>query len=101
MSFQAYLDNVEDKTGLTPREFIALAHERGFDQPSTKAGTIVECLSGTMTWDAGTRWPLYTSSRTARRSTRSTSERPARTATIPTCSGWMASGTDLDPSHDR
>jgi hypothetical protein len=44
MSFQAYLDNIEDKTGLTPREFIALAHERGFDQPSTKAGTIVEWL---------------------------------------------------------
>jgi hypothetical protein len=44
MSFQAYLDNIEDKTGLTPREFINLAHERGFDDPSTKAGTIVEWL---------------------------------------------------------
>jgi hypothetical protein len=29
VSFQAYLDNIEDKTGLTPREFIALAHQRG------------------------------------------------------------------------
>ena len=38
MSFQAYLDNIEDTTGLTPREFINLAHERGFDDPSTKAG---------------------------------------------------------------
>ncbi|WP_283136131.1 DUF4287 domain-containing protein [Rhizohabitans arisaemae] len=44
MSFQAYLDNIEDKTGLTPREFIALAKERGFDDPSTKAGAIVEWL---------------------------------------------------------
>lgn len=44
MSFQAYLDNIEDKTGLTPREFIALAQQRGFDGPSTKAGTIVEWL---------------------------------------------------------
>ncbi|MBG0831832.1 DUF4287 domain-containing protein [Planomonospora sp. ID67723] len=44
MSFQAYLDNIEDKTGLTPREFIALAEERGFDDPSTKAGPIVEWL---------------------------------------------------------
>ena len=26
MSFQAYLDNIEDKTGLTPRELITLAH---------------------------------------------------------------------------
>lgn len=44
MSFQAYLDNIEDKTGLTPREFISLAHERGFDDPATKAGTIIEWL---------------------------------------------------------
>ncbi len=44
MSFQAYLDNIEDKTGLTPREFIALAHQRSFDE-STKTGTIVEWLN--------------------------------------------------------
>ncbi|MBD0743158.1 DUF4287 domain-containing protein [Streptomyces sp. CBMA152] len=44
MSFQAYLDNIEDKTGLTPREFIALAHERGFDEPGTKAGAILTWL---------------------------------------------------------
>ncbi|MEE1736301.1 DUF4287 domain-containing protein [Streptomyces sp. BE147] len=44
MSFQAYLDTIEDKTGLTPREFIALAHERGYDDPATKAGTILEWL---------------------------------------------------------
>jgi hypothetical protein len=44
MSFQAYLDNVEAKTGLTPRQFMALAHERGLDGPSTKAGPIVEWL---------------------------------------------------------
>jgi len=44
MSFQAYLDNIEEKTGLTPREFMALAHERGFDQPATKAATIVDWL---------------------------------------------------------
>ena len=28
MSFQAYLDNIEDKTGLTPRQFIELAHDK-------------------------------------------------------------------------
>ncbi len=44
MSFQAYLDTIEDKTGLTPRQFIALAHERGLDQPSTKAAAIVDWL---------------------------------------------------------
>ncbi|MEJ7633724.1 DUF4287 domain-containing protein [Aeromicrobium sp.] len=44
MSFQAYLDKAEEKTGLTPREIIALAHERGYDQPEIKAGVIVEWL---------------------------------------------------------
>ncbi|WP_419995092.1 DUF4287 domain-containing protein [Streptomyces boninensis] len=44
MSFQAYLDKIEDKTGLTPREFIALADERGFGDPATKAGAILEWL---------------------------------------------------------
>ncbi|MBG0718058.1 DUF4287 domain-containing protein [Microbacterium sp. 2C] len=44
MSFQAYLDNVEDKTGLTPREFITAAAERGYG-PGTKAGEIIAWLA--------------------------------------------------------
>jgi hypothetical protein len=44
MSFQAYLDNIEEKTGLTPRQFIEKAHEKGLDSSSTKAGQIVEWL---------------------------------------------------------
>lgn len=44
MSFQAYLDNIETKTGKTPNEFIAMAKERGYDAPSTKAGVIVDWL---------------------------------------------------------
>lgn len=44
MSFQAYLDNIEAKTGLTPRQFIELAHERGLDAPGTKAGAILAWL---------------------------------------------------------
>lgn len=43
MSFQAYLDNIEKKTGKTPNEFIALAKEKGFDE-STKTGDIVAWL---------------------------------------------------------
>lgn len=45
MSFQAYLDNIEDKTGLTPRQFIDIAHEKGLDAPGTKAGAILEWLA--------------------------------------------------------
>lgn len=44
MSFQAYLDNIEAKTGKTPNEFVAMARERGFDTPDTKAGIIVDWL---------------------------------------------------------
>ncbi len=44
MSFQAYLDNIEEKTGLTPRQFIELATQKGFDNPSVKSRTIVEWL---------------------------------------------------------
>lgn len=43
MSFQAYLDNIETKTGKTPSEFVALATEKGFG-PDTKAGEIVAWL---------------------------------------------------------
>lgn len=44
MSFQAYLDNIEEKTGKTPREFIAMAEAKGFTDPKTKAGEILAWL---------------------------------------------------------
>lgn len=44
MSFQAYLDNIEEKTGKTPNEFIQMAKVKGFDDPKTKAGVIIEWL---------------------------------------------------------
>jgi uncharacterized protein DUF4287 len=43
VSFQAYLDSIEKKTGRTPREFIEMARARGYDE-TTKAGTIVDWL---------------------------------------------------------
>ena len=44
MSFQAYLDNIEEKTGKTPNEFIQMAKEKGFDNPKTKARVIIDWL---------------------------------------------------------
>jgi hypothetical protein len=44
MSFQAYLDAIETKTGLTPRRLLEIAHSKGFDQPGVKAGTILAWL---------------------------------------------------------
>lgn len=45
MSFQAYLDAIEDKTGLTPRALVDQAVAKGYGDPSVKAGTIVAWLA--------------------------------------------------------
>jgi hypothetical protein len=44
MSFQAYLDAVERKTGLTPRQLVDKARGHGFDA-GTKAAPIVAWLA--------------------------------------------------------
>ncbi len=44
MSFQAYLDKIEDQTGLTPRQLVDQARERGYDRADVKAGVIVDWL---------------------------------------------------------
>jgi hypothetical protein len=43
VSFQAYLDAIEKKTGKTPAELIALAKEKGFTA-DTKAGEMAAWL---------------------------------------------------------
>lgn len=44
MSFQAYLDTIEKKTGKIPQELVDEAHAQGFG-PDTKAGEIVAWLA--------------------------------------------------------
>lgn len=44
MSFQAYLDAVETKTGKTPRVLVEEAKSRGYDAADVKAGVIVDWL---------------------------------------------------------
>jgi hypothetical protein len=44
MSFQAYLDNIKEKTGKTPEDFKALAEKKGLLKPGVKAGEIVAWL---------------------------------------------------------
>ena len=41
MSFQAYFDTIEDRTGLTPRQLLEIAHAKGLDGPDAKAGDVV------------------------------------------------------------
>ncbi|MBX3091845.1 MAG: DUF4287 domain-containing protein [Cryobacterium sp.] len=44
MSFQAFLDTIEEKTGLTPRELLDIANSKGFGDPGVKAGQILDWL---------------------------------------------------------
>ncbi|MBA4853206.1 DUF4287 domain-containing protein [Emticicia sp. BO119] len=44
MSFQAYIDNIQKKTGKTPEDFKQLAEEKGLLKPGVKAGEIVAWL---------------------------------------------------------
>lgn len=45
MSFQAYLDTIEDKTGLTPRQLLEIAESKGFSGAGVKAGDVLEWLT--------------------------------------------------------
>ncbi|OEO32327.1 hypothetical protein VW23_012180 [Devosia insulae DS-56] len=44
MTFQAYLDNIEKQTGVTPDQWISLATARGFTKTGTKATQITDWL---------------------------------------------------------
>ena len=44
MSFQAYIDNIKAKTGLSPEDFKKLAKKKGLLEPSVKAMQIVAWL---------------------------------------------------------
>ena len=44
MTFQAYIDNIEAKTGKTPDEFGTLAREAGLLEPGAKAAPVVAWL---------------------------------------------------------
>lgn len=44
MSFQAYLDNIKAKTGMSPEDFIAAAQKKGMLEPGIKVRQVVEWL---------------------------------------------------------
>lgn len=53
MSFQAYLDAIEKKTGLTPRQLVDQARARGLDGAEVKAGEILAWLKEEHDLDRG------------------------------------------------
>jgi hypothetical protein len=55
ISFQAYLDNIQTKTGKSPDDFKATAEQKGFTQSdklksTTKAGDTIIHLGTVMLW---------------------------------------------------
>lgn len=44
MTFQAYLENINAKTGKTPEDFEKMAKQKGLLEPGVKAGQIVAWL---------------------------------------------------------
>ena len=44
MTFQAYIDNIREKTGKTPEQLKAHAEQAGVYQPDMKAGELVAWL---------------------------------------------------------
>lgn len=64
MSFQAYLDNIQKKTGKGPDDFRQMAEQKGFLQngglkPSVKAGDIVQWLKNDFELGHGHAMAIY------------------------------------------
>lgn len=64
MSFQAYLDNIQKKTGKSPSEFKKMAEEKGFTSKGTiksdvKAGSIVDWLKSDFGLGHGHAMAIY------------------------------------------
>ena len=61
MSFQAYIDNIQAKTGKSPDDFIALAETKGLLRPEVKAGEIVAWLKEDFDLGRGHAMAIYSS----------------------------------------
>jgi hypothetical protein len=59
VSFQAYIDNIEKKTGKTPEDFKEIANKRGLLDPGTKAGQIVAWLKEDFSLGHGHAMAIY------------------------------------------
>lgn len=66
MSYQAYVDNIQAKTGLTPQDFLAAAKEKGMVGPDVKVMTIVDWLKKDYSLGHGHAMAIVLSFRLAR-----------------------------------
>lgn len=59
MSFQAYIDNIQAKTGKSPDDFKAIAEAKGLLKPAVKAGDIVGWLKDDFDLGRGHAMAIY------------------------------------------
>ena len=59
MSFQAYIDNIQAKTGKSPDDFKAIAEAKGLLKPGVKAGDIVGWLKDDFDLGRGHAMAIY------------------------------------------
>lgn len=59
MSFQAYIDNIEEKTGNTPADFHAEANKKGLLTADTKATQITDWLKADYGLGQGHAMAIY------------------------------------------
>lgn len=59
MSFQAYIDNIREKTGLGPDEFRAAADKKGLLTPETTATQITDWLKADYDLGHGHAMAIY------------------------------------------
>jgi hypothetical protein len=59
VTFQAYMDNIQAKTGKTPDDFKSIAESKGLLAPGTKAGAIVAWLKEDFALGHGHAMAIY------------------------------------------
>lgn len=59
MSFQAYIDNIKEKTGKTPEQFKMIAKKKGLLKPGVKAMQIVNWLKTDFDLGRGHAMAIY------------------------------------------
>ena len=59
MSFQAYLDNIKEKTGKTPEDFKKIADKKGLTKPGVKAAAIIDWLKNDFDLGRGHAMAIY------------------------------------------
>jgi len=107
MSYQAYLDSVKEKTGMSPDDFKVMAEQKGLLEPGVKAGTIVAWLKDDFGLGHGHAMAIYGTLKSASAPKESTHEAVAKhfagakTAWQPGYEQLVAKISEFGPRRER